>query len=166
MAQPADCLLWPCRACRPASSDRCRSNRACSYRECLPASNAPQAQQWQRDISRSRWWLCNAPRSVLARNTRVKQLQKRFWISAQVPQVKLNVNWNAKIVAQATPCGRWSMSSVLSAEPFLPRIEALHLCAVAAFRHIAPASAMVLTLVEKEPLARLRGARTHKLKTI
>src|SRR5580765_779372 len=47
-----------------------------------------------------------------------------------------------------------------------PRIEPPHLRPVPALRHVAPASPVVLALIQKQPLARLRRARAHKLKPL
>jgi Protein kinase domain len=55
-------------------------------------------------------------------------------------------------------------SAVLGHHCFLvPRVEPLHLRPVSALGHVTPASPMVLALIQKEPLAGLRGARAHIL---
>ena len=44
---------------------------------------------------------------------------------------------------------------------FLPNIEPLHLRAIAAARHVAPAAVMVLAGIQKKPFAGFRRARTN-----
>jgi hypothetical protein len=44
----------------------------------------------------------------------------------------------------------------------LPLVERAGFGTIAAARHVAPAPAVILARIEKEPLARFRGARPHE----